>query len=151
MTVTVTFLPQGLKAQVPVGTTILEAAAQVGLDIPAPCGGQGRCGRCKVQVQEGAVDQPLNAHLKPEARAEGYVLACQARLLESATVMLPESLALERVVSSLGAADYRALIPTCDWRNDPTLRIFEVTCDPPSLADNTNDLDRLRHTLQNNE
>jgi len=147
MTITVTFLPQGTKAQVPVGTTILEAAAQVGLDIPAPCGGQGRCGRCQVQVQSGTVDQPENAHLKAEARAEGFVLACQARLLESATIMLPESLILEQVVSSLGAADYRALSPVCDWRHDPTLRVAPVSCEPPSLADNTNDLDRLRREL----
>jgi uncharacterized 2Fe-2S/4Fe-4S cluster protein (DUF4445 family) len=147
MTVTVTFLPQGTKAQVPPGTTILEAAAQVGLDLPAPCGGQGRCGRCQVQVQSGTVDQPENAHLKAEARAEGYVLACQARLLGPATIMLPESLLLEQVVSSLGAADYRALSPVCDWKHDPTLRVAPVTCEPPSLADNTNDLDRLRREL----
>jgi uncharacterized 2Fe-2S/4Fe-4S cluster protein (DUF4445 family) len=147
MTITVTFLPQGIKAQVPVGTTILEAAAQVGLDIPAPCGGQGRCGRCKVQVQAGEVNQPQNAHLKAESRAEGYVLACQARLLGTATILLPESLALEQVVSSLGAADYRALAPTCDWKHDPTLRVVQVECEPPSLADNTNDLDRLRRDL----
>jgi ferredoxin len=147
MTITITFLPQGTKAQVPIGTTILEAAAQAGLDLPAPCGGQGRCGRCQVQLQSGTVDQPENAHLKAEARAEGYVLACQARLLGPATVMLPESLLLEQVVSSLGAADYRALSPVCDWKHDPTLRVAPVTCEPPSLADNTNDLDRLRREL----
>jgi uncharacterized 2Fe-2S/4Fe-4S cluster protein (DUF4445 family) len=147
MTITVTFLPQGVKAQVPVGATILEAAAQVGLDIPAPCGGQGRCGRCQVQVQTGAVDQPQNAHLTAASRAEGYVLACQARLKEPATILLPASLALEQVVSGLGAADYRALVPTCDWKHDPTLRVVPVECEPPSLADNTNDLDRLRRQL----
>lgn len=147
MTVPITFLPQGIKAQVPIGTTILEAAAQVGLEIPAPCGGQGRCGRCQVQIQDGAVEQPQNAHLKAEARAAGYVLACQARVQGPTTVLLPASLALEQVVSSLGAADYSALIPTCDWKHDPTLRVVEVQCDPPSLADNTNDLDRLRRAL----
>ncbi len=147
MSVTVTFLPQGLQAQVPIGATILEAAAQCGLDIPAPCGGQGRCGRCQVQVRDGAVEQPQNAHLKAEARAAGYVLACQARLQGPATVLLPASLALEQVVSSLGAADYGALVPTCDWKHDPTLRVVAVQCEPPSLADNTNDLDRLRRAL----
>lgn len=147
MTITVTFLPPGTKAQVPVGTTILEAAAQVGLDIPAPCGGQGRCGRCRVQVQSGSVEQPENAHLKPEDRLDGYVLACQARLQGPATIMLPESLILEQVVSSRGAADYQALSPICDWKHAPTLEVASVTCEPPSLADNTNDLDRLRREL----
>jgi uncharacterized 2Fe-2S/4Fe-4S cluster protein (DUF4445 family) len=147
MSITVTFLPQGTIAQVPAGTTILEAATQVGLEIPAPCGGQGRCGRCKVQVQKGSVDQPANAHLPAEARAQGYVLACQARLLGPAAVLMPEEMRLERVAAGLGTADYRALAPVCDWRHAPTTRILYVECEPPSLLDNTNDLDRLRRTL----
>ncbi len=133
--------------QVPAGTTVLEAGAQAGLELPAPCGGQGRCGRCKVRVQDGQVEQPENAHLSPEDRAQGYVLACQATLLGPAVVRLPEELGLEQVVASIGAADYQALSPRCDWKHAPTTRILYVECEPPSLLDNTNDLDRLRRAL----
>lgn len=147
MTVTVTFRPVGTTVTVPAGTLLLEAAGRVGLEIPAPCGGQGRCGRCQVQVLEGAVDQPENAHLSPEARAQGYVLACQARVFGSVTVLLPEEMRLERVVSGLGVADYRALAPTCDFKHAPTIRALSVECERPSLADNTSDLDRLRRAL----
>ena len=147
MTITVTFLPQGTTTDVPTGTTVLEAATQAGLEVPAPCGGQGRCGRCKVQVQDGSVDQPENAHLSVEERAEGYVLACQARVQGAVSILLPEELPLERVVSGTGTADYEALAPACDWKYAPTMRTLHVECDPPSLMDNTNDLDRLRRTL----
>ncbi len=147
MTVTVTFLPQNKRVEVPQGTTILEAASKVGLELPAPCGGQGRCGRCRVQLQDGPVDQPPNAHLPEEDRARGYVLACQARPLGPTTVLLPEELRLERVISGVGVADFRALTPYCDWKHSPSLRALYVECDPPSLLDNTNDLDRLRRFL----
>lgn len=146
MTIRVTFLPQRITVEVPEGTTILEAANQAGLDIPAPCGGQGRCGRCKVRV-EGEVDQPENAHLAAEERAEGLVLACQARLLGPASIQLPKELRLERVVSGVGVTDLTAVSPYCDWKHDPTVRALYVECEPPSLADNTNDLDRLRRAL----
>lgn len=147
MKVTAIFSPQGGTAEVPEGTTILEAAAQAGLELPAPCGGQGRCGRCKVRVEDGLVDQPENAHLSPEDRAAGYVLACQARLLGNATVLLSEELTVEQVVCGVGVTDSAALAPSCDLEHDPTVRVVYVECEPPSLADNTNDLDRLRRSL----
>lgn len=147
MTVTATFQPQGITVTVPEGSTILEAALRAGLELPAPCGGQGRCGRCQVQVREGEVDQPENAHLSPQARAQGYVLACQARLRGPVVVLLPEELRLERAVAGVGVADYAALTPSCDFHHAPTIRAFYTECERPSLADNTNDLDRLRRAL----
>ena len=147
MSLTVSFLPQGATAEVPEGTTILEAATQARVDLPAPCGGQGRCGRCKVQLQDGQVGQPENAHLSPEERARGFVLACQARLRGPASILLPETVRLERVASGVGVTDSKALTPACDWKHSPTLEVLYVECELPSLADNTNDLARLRRTL----
>ncbi len=56
--VRVTFLPAGLTAEVAPGTTVLAAAAEAGLLIPAPCGGRGACGRCAVRVESGALAPP---------------------------------------------------------------------------------------------
>ncbi len=36
---------------------------------------------------------------------------------------------------------------SCDWRQNPAVRTFDVSVDPPSLADNTSDFDRLRRAL----
>ncbi len=147
MKIAVTFAPQNETVEVAEGSTLLEAATRAGLELPAPCGGQGRCGRCKVQVQDGRVEQPENAHLSAEDRAQGYVLACQARVYGPTIVLLPEELRLEQVVSGVGVTDLGAVTPTCDWRHDPSVRVLYVECDPPSLADNTNDLDRLRRAM----
>ncbi len=35
---------------VPAGTMLTDAADQAGIEINQPCGGQGRCGQCAVQV-----------------------------------------------------------------------------------------------------
>jgi uncharacterized 2Fe-2S/4Fe-4S cluster protein (DUF4445 family) len=36
-----------------VGTTILQAAREMGVDIDSICGGRARCGRCQVEPLEG--------------------------------------------------------------------------------------------------
>ncbi|HIS93202.1 MAG TPA: DUF4445 domain-containing protein [Candidatus Alectryocaccomicrobium excrementavium] len=51
--------------------------------INAPCGGKGRCGKCRVKAR-GALSQPTAAEraaLGEQALAEGVRLACQARAL----------------------------------------------------------------------
>ena len=58
----VTFLPQKITVEVPEGTMILEAEQQAGLEPDAPCGGQGKCGKCRVNIAEG--------------KKTGVVLAC---------------------------------------------------------------------------
>jgi len=36
--------------EVPSGTMITDAAEKAGIEVNQPCGGQGRCGQCAVQV-----------------------------------------------------------------------------------------------------
>ncbi|MGB9586300.1 MAG: 2Fe-2S iron-sulfur cluster-binding protein, partial [Anaerolineales bacterium] len=57
------------------GTLITEAARQAGIDILQPCGGQGRCGRCIVQVLDGQVRQRSSLRLSKEDIEAGYTLA----------------------------------------------------------------------------
>ena len=59
----VTFLPQKITVEVPEGTMILEAEQLAGLEPDAPCGGQGKCGKCRVNIVEG--------------KKTGVVLSCQ--------------------------------------------------------------------------
>lgn len=46
----VTFIRENQRIEVPEGTTILEAEIQAGLCPDAPCGGQGKCGKCLVKT-----------------------------------------------------------------------------------------------------
>ena len=65
-TYTVTFLPQKKTIEVPEHTTILAAEQMAGLEPDAPCGGNGKCGKCKVDIVEG--------------KKTGVVLACQTEV-----------------------------------------------------------------------
>lgn len=57
---------------------ILEAAEEMGLDLPYQCR-QGVCGVCSaLRVEEGEVDQMQGMFLSPAEKDEGYVLTCVA-------------------------------------------------------------------------
>ena len=49
----VVFTPSGRRGRFADGTTVLEAARRLGVDIDSVCGGRGICGRCQVEVSEG--------------------------------------------------------------------------------------------------
>ena len=44
----VIFTPSGRRGRVAAGTTVLDAARSLGVDIDSVCGGRGICGRCAV-------------------------------------------------------------------------------------------------------
>ncbi len=50
----VVFTPSGKRGRFPEGTSVLEAARQLGVDLDSVCGGRGICGRCQVEVGEGS-------------------------------------------------------------------------------------------------
>ena len=65
----VVFTPSGLQGTVPKGTTVLEAARELGVDLDTVCGGRGICGRCQVEPSVGsfakwAIDVEAD-HLSP--------------------------------------------------------------------------------------
>jgi len=49
----VVFTPSGLSGTVASGTTVLEAAVQLGADLDTVCGSRGICGRCQVSPSTG--------------------------------------------------------------------------------------------------
>ena len=51
--VSVVFTPAGVTASVASGTTLLDAARGVGVDLDSTCGGRGLCGRCQITVAAG--------------------------------------------------------------------------------------------------
>jgi len=86
----VTFVPAGRSAQVAPGTTLLKAAAEAGVVVPAPCGGRGACGRCAVSVVDGDLALPSQRETAALARARaagsGMRLACLAEIGGPVTV-----------------------------------------------------------------
>ena len=49
----VIFTPSGRRGTFPVGTPLLDAARNLGVDIDSVCGGRGLCGRCQIICAEG--------------------------------------------------------------------------------------------------
>lgn len=88
-----TVLQGGLQRQLRFEGEILlgELLAANGFEIARPCGGRGSCGKCAV-ILEGQVSPPNEA----EKRA-GTRLACQAKLLGDARVILPETHDFEQI------------------------------------------------------
>src|SRR5450830_996489 len=144
---TITFSPSGQTIEVPAGTSLLDAAILCELDVPSPCAGQGRCGRCRVRVTSGEVERRSNAGLATAEILGGWAVACQTYTRGSAEIEVPER--RRETVRPQGHAlgEPESLPVTCDWRQDPAVRTFELDIEPPSLADNTNDFDRLRRAL----
>ena len=44
----IVFSPSGRRGSFPAGTSVLEAARALGVDLDSVCGGRGLCGRCQV-------------------------------------------------------------------------------------------------------
>ena len=144
----VSFKPSGKSVEVERGTLLHEAAQQAGLDINMPCGGQGRCGRCAVLVEEGAVDRRSTLRLSAEDVAQGYALACQTAVLGDAVVFIPPQEQVVRHIATERTAARVELPFPYDWRRDQTLHKCFLRITPPSLDDNTDDFSRLRRELE---
>lgn len=87
--VKVNFVTEGMSVTVERGTTILEAARKLGIIIEAPCNAVGVCGKCKVKVVGGNVEgiiQDGNHHLSERDKAQGYILACQAKVMADVNI-----------------------------------------------------------------
>jgi uncharacterized 2Fe-2S/4Fe-4S cluster protein (DUF4445 family) len=71
--------PSGRIVEVERGTALRDVLFAFGIEFP--CGGRGRCKRCRVQVLEGelATATDEEAILSAEERAQGWHLACRAR------------------------------------------------------------------------
>ena len=146
-TVFVTFLPGGEMAQVPPGTSLLDAAAAAAVEIAAPCGGQGRCGRCRVTVAGEGLERRDHGPQTAAEVAAGEALACHSFVAGPVEVTLPVRAREQLRPHGHAVAEPEALPVSCDWRRDPAVRTVDVIIEPPSLADNTSDFDRLRRAL----
>ena len=143
---TVRFLPDDREVEVPVGALIGDAAQQAGIDVLMPCGGQGRCGRCAVIVQEGKVRRRSTQRLSPEDVAAGYALACQTVVEGDIVVLVPPQEKIERRLKE-GKRAAKVELPFPYDLHDQPLRKYAITLKPPSLQDQADDWSRLQREL----
>ncbi len=133
---------------VPAGVLLSEAARLAGIDIMQPCGGQGRCGRCAVQVLEGAVRRRSTLRLSASDVEQGYALACQTVVEGDVLVHVPPQEKIERrLTTDLTVAEISAPAGY-DYHMDQTIQRVRLNLTPPSLEDQTDDLSRLLTALR---
>ena len=72
---TVEFAKSGKTGAAVEGQTLLEAAAEAGVEIPSACR-QGQCGTCKTRLLSGEVQMTAENGLDAESKARGFVLTC---------------------------------------------------------------------------
>jgi ferredoxin-NADP reductase/Fe-S-cluster-containing hydrogenase component 2 len=82
---TVVFQVSDTTAPVPVDATILEAAEEAGVFIDNACR-SGTCGSCRIKLVSGRVAMAVEEALTHHDKAEGYILACQAKIRSDVTV-----------------------------------------------------------------
>jgi CDP-4-dehydro-6-deoxyglucose reductase len=89
----VTLRPSGRSFEVPDGKSILTAALETGINLPYSCRA-GSCTTCCGRILEGRIDfgRAADYCLKPDDRAAGYALLCQAVPLTDLVVEMKELL-----------------------------------------------------------
>src|SRR5262245_31696104 len=154
----VVFQPSGRQGQLPAGTTLLEAARRLGVDVDSICGGRQTCGKCKVLVETGAFAkhaiESSAEHLSPAGAEEcdyfarhgwgqpdGARLACAACVMGDVLVTVPpESQARKQIIRKSATERTIAI--------DPVLRQVYVEVEPHRLGERKGDWERLQDVLR---
>ncbi len=129
----VRFLPANVSVEVLPGTLIHEAAIRAGIrDLELPCGGQGTCGQCLLELV--GTDGRL-------------VMACQTHVSRDLVVRVPEDHAVAmRVVGDSHFLVGEELLPDRN-RLSPPYRLERLTVPPASIEEHYSDWSRLMREL----
>ena len=152
----VVFTPSGKHGNFIVGTSLLDAARELGVDLDSVCGGRGLCGRCQVLTPFGEFPKhkinSLEGHLsestKVEARyqringdfVDGRRLGCQAKILGDLVVDIPPDSQVHRQI-------IRKAVDHVQITLDPAVRLHVVKVEEPDMHDPSGDLRRLKEAL----
>lgn len=151
------FAPSGKRGTFPTGTTVLDAARKLGVDLDSVCGGRGICGRCQIEVGEGsfaklgldsardhisgwnAVEERYTT--KRGALAPGRRLGCQSKLCGDVVIDVPADSQVHRQVVRKNAA-------VRDIAIDPKILLHYVEVREPDMHDPASDFRRLQDALR---
>jgi uncharacterized 2Fe-2S/4Fe-4S cluster protein (DUF4445 family) len=153
-TVRVRFQPGERTVEVRLGTSLLEAARAAGVFVASICGGDGICGRCRVQILSGRVDAEPTALLTREEIRAGFVLACQTRVTEDVDVAVPLESRADgaQILVDEDADRFRALTPGLgsakEYPYAPIISKLCVDLTPPTLQDYLGCQERLYREIR---
>jgi uncharacterized 2Fe-2S/4Fe-4S cluster protein (DUF4445 family) len=152
----VIFTPSGKRGNFPIGTPILTAARQLGVDLDSVCGGRGICSKCQITPSFGefskhgvtVAENALSEWNSVEQRyddirglTKGRRLGCQATVQADVVIDVPpESQVHKQVVRKRAEAR--------DITMNPSTRLYYVEVEEPDMHDPSGDLERLIKALR---
>ena len=152
----VVFTPSGQRGRFAEGTSVLEAARKLGVDLDSVCGGRGICGRCQIVQsvgefsKHGITSEPfaLSAEGQVEQRyqakrgklRDGRRLGCQAKLSADAVIDVPADSQVHRQI-----VRKRAEVREIDI--DPVVRLCLIDVREPDMHDPSSDFRRVQEAL----
>ena len=152
----VIFTPSGKRGRFALGTPVLTAARQLGVDLDSVCGGRGICSKCQITPGYGEFPKhgltvsadALSEWNAVEARyksirglTEGRRLGCQARVMGDVVIDVPpESQVHKQVIRK--SATMRDIVM------DPATRAVYVDVAEPDMHEPSGDFERLSQALR---
>lgn len=151
----VIFMPSGKRGRFPVGTPVLSAARQLGVDLDSVCGGRGICSRCQISPATGSFAKhgvtvtedalsPWNAveerYRSKRGLAPGRRLGCQATLQADAVIDVPPESQVHQQIVRKAASD-RVMVM------DPATRLYVIDVAEPDMHEPSGDFERLSAAL----
>ena len=152
----VVFTPSGKRGRFPLGTRLLDAARNLGVDLDSVCGGRALCGRCQVTVAEGEfakhniVSRGENLSARGEAEqshrlrrglADDRRLSCQATLQADVVIDVPASSQVHHQV-------VRKPHEAHDIEINPVVHLYYVEVAKPDMHIPSGDQQRLFDALE---
>lgn len=138
----VVFAPSGLEAKVADGTSVLDAARSVGVDLDSTCGGRGLCGRCQIVPSTGSfpkwqIESDVDA-LTPwtsvEADYRGRRPIADAQRLGCAALVRGDLVVEVPAASQVHRPVVRKTIELGDLEVDPLVHLHYVELPGPELG-----------------
>ncbi len=138
------------------GTPVLQAARELGVDIDSICGGRARCGRCQVEpvegtfAREGMVSRQIHLSELTETEIQsletgqlltGNRFSCQAKILADIKIDVPPCSQIHQQV-------VRKEYEVHPIELDPVVRLYFTEVAEPDLQYPDGDLQRLEHALE---
>jgi uncharacterized 2Fe-2S/4Fe-4S cluster protein (DUF4445 family) len=150
----VIFMPSGRRGRVPQGTTVLDAARDLGVSIESICGGRLTCNKCRIRLEEGEFQKhgivSRDENLSPATDEElafleklGSLdcrLSCNATVRGDVLVFVPEESRGQKQVVRKTAREM-----VIDVR--PAVRQVYVEVDEAQLGQHSGDWGRVQAAL----
>ncbi len=152
----VIFTPSGKRGRFALGTPVLTAARQLGVDLDSVCGGRGICSKCQITpgygefpkhgltVSEGALSEwnsVEDRYNRIRGLAEGRRLGCQAKVMGDVVIDVPPESQVHRQVIRKSATARTIVM-------DPATHAYYVEVAEPDMHEPSGDFQRLCDALR---